>query len=236
MAFYSKLAAVYSLIFPFREPVHQFLKKRLPPGRTFVLDVGCGTGHYTARFAHEGYSVLGIDLDGEMIRVARQRHAGGSFRVLNMLDIDGLEGSFDLIFCIGNTVAHLPRKDFETFVHRVYRKLGRDGLWIFQVRNWDYVLKLESYDFPVLEADDGIRFHRRYFDITPDRLLFETRLTAGRRPLFEERVSLYPIRTEHYVEIHEKCGFHLQEHFADFAGTRYVASKDSANVFVFAKY
>ncbi len=235
MSLYSKFADVYPLIFPFREGVFQFLKSRLLSGEGSVLDVGCGPGHYTARFAREGYQVLGIDLDAGMIRVARQRHAEGSFRVLDMLDIGEIKGSFDLIFCIGNTLAHLPGKDFERFVEVVFNKLDLGGVWIFQVRNWDHVLRLERYDFPILEGVEGLRFYRRYSDITEKSVLFDSRLTIDDQTVFEERVSLYPIKSAQYEAIHEESGFFLQGHFADFDGTPSLAKKDSGNVFVYAK-
>lgn len=47
-----------------------------PPGAT-LLDVGCGTGYFTRRFALDGANVTGIDRDPAMIAYARTRQAGG---------------------------------------------------------------------------------------------------------------------------------------------------------------
>jgi len=235
MAFYSKLAQFYTPVFPFREPVYRFLKNRLPAEGDSILDAGCGPGQYAARFAGEGYSALGIDLDVEMIRLARRLAGDCPFRVLDLRDIDTLERSFDLIFCIGNTMAHLPGRDFKQCVEAVYARLNPGGIWVIQMRNWDHVLKLESYDFPVINAGSGIRFYRHYADITEARLFFDTRLIVDGRTLFEERVPLYPIKSDHCAEMHERAGFHLQEHFADFAGTRYSETEDTSNVLVYQK-
>jgi 2-polyprenyl-3-methyl-5-hydroxy-6-metoxy-1,4-benzoquinol methylase len=36
-----------------------------------VLDLGCGTGHLTARIAETGADVVGIDASAEMVEQAR---------------------------------------------------------------------------------------------------------------------------------------------------------------------
>jgi SAM-dependent methyltransferase len=41
------------------------------PGR--LLDVGCGTGLHTVRFAEAGWSVVGVDPSGDQLRLARER-------------------------------------------------------------------------------------------------------------------------------------------------------------------
>jgi len=61
------------------------------PGAT-LLDVGCGTGHFTRRLASDGLDVTGIDASPEMIRYAqshstgRERYAIGDARRLPFPD------------------------------------------------------------------------------------------------------------------------------------------------------
>lgn len=40
-----------------------------------ILDVGCGTGHFTRWFAELGYQVIGLDLSMPMLNVARDIHS-----------------------------------------------------------------------------------------------------------------------------------------------------------------
>lgn len=48
----------------------------LPPGAS-LLDIGCGTGQFSRRFAQAGYRVTGIDPDPERVAYARA-HAHGT--------------------------------------------------------------------------------------------------------------------------------------------------------------
>lgn len=45
------------------------------PGHT-VLDIGCGTGSFCLRLAPTGADVHGLDLSGEMVRIAREKARG----------------------------------------------------------------------------------------------------------------------------------------------------------------
>ena len=68
-----------------------------PRSRERVLDVGCGTGHPTAKIAATGADVLGIDASESMVRQARTIDPRLRFEVLDALDMR-LEPRFDTAF------------------------------------------------------------------------------------------------------------------------------------------
>ena len=68
-----------------------------------VLDVGCGTGHLTARIAESGADVLGIDASESMVLQARSNHPHLRFEVLDALAMK-LGPEFDAVF--SNAVLH----------------------------------------------------------------------------------------------------------------------------------
>lgn len=49
-----------------------------PAGGDTLLDVGCGTGWFTRRFAQDGIVATGVDRDGDSLAFARHRAAGGA--------------------------------------------------------------------------------------------------------------------------------------------------------------
>jgi SAM-dependent methyltransferase len=66
-----------------------------PAGRT-VLDVGCGTGFFTAFYLHRGAKVTGIDIAPTSIERLRARHPEATF-VLGDVSETAPPGRFDLV-------------------------------------------------------------------------------------------------------------------------------------------
>ena len=72
-----------------------------------LLDVGCGTGHWSAFFAELGYTVTGIDVAPAMIEVARSTVPGCTFQVADMYDLPFDDGTFDVVAVMA-TLEFLP--------------------------------------------------------------------------------------------------------------------------------
>jgi SAM-dependent methyltransferase len=71
-----------------------------------VLELGCGTGEYTARLAERGATLVALDLVGDLVRVALARGIDGSVR-FTLGDAERLpfpDGAFDAV--VGNAVLH----------------------------------------------------------------------------------------------------------------------------------
>ncbi len=222
MSFYSKFSEYYERVFPFREEVWRFLKKYAGSPGNALLDVGCGPGHYCGRFASEGFSALGIDLDEAMIAEAQQRYPEAAFRCLDMQRVDEAGGPFDCIWSIGNVMAHLPADELAPFISKIHKLLKPGGYWIMQVMNWDALAGLTDYDFPVrtIDANGSIAtFHRRYSSITHKSLHFSFSLRNEDLTMFEETVTLYPVAIDRYRTLHEEAGFRCKGMFSDFSGS-----------------
>ncbi len=252
MSFYSDFAEHYEAVFPFREPVLRFLESQLPAAREpaspdtgdvsrpgaprRILDLGCGTGHYCGRLAAAGYAAIGIDLDPAMIAAATRAYPNAVFHCLDILDLDRLPPPFDMVFCIGNVLPHLPRERLPKLPGKVLAALSPGGVWVFQTVNWDHVLgQSATYRFPDRTLTGGVVFSREYRDITPGRLRFCTRLAAPDRIIFEGEVDLCPARAEEYRRLHEAAGFELVGHWGDFAGAPFKPDAEGGSVFVFRR-
>lgn len=58
---------------PLDSEAWRVLTRLLGDGTGPLLDVGCGTGGYTAALAERGWNVTGVDISEDMLRLARER-------------------------------------------------------------------------------------------------------------------------------------------------------------------
>jgi trans-aconitate 2-methyltransferase len=91
-----------------------------------VLDLGCGTGHLTARIAEAGAKVVGIDASPEMIAEARRLFPNIVFEVADARDF-AFDEPFDAVF--SNAVLHWVKPPEEA-VACVRRALGPGGRFV----------------------------------------------------------------------------------------------------------
>ena len=81
------------------------VRQRVQGGHPRVLEIGCGVGNIAVALAHEGFDVLGVDVDPASIDRARARNqfAHARFEAVDVLgasDSDFAQfGPFDLVVC-----------------------------------------------------------------------------------------------------------------------------------------
>jgi len=89
---------------------HELLLRELPARIGPTLDVGCGSGRFSAQLAARAETVLGLDLSPEMLRLARARCAAlphVAFAQQDVMARDLPPGHFAAIASI-STLHHLP--------------------------------------------------------------------------------------------------------------------------------
>lgn len=72
---------------------------RVEPGGS-VLDVGCGTGHFSRRLANDKFIVTGIDADADMIRYAAAQGGDVTYRIVDARALPFPDRSFDVVVAI----------------------------------------------------------------------------------------------------------------------------------------
>lgn len=104
-----------------------------------LLDLACGTGELSMRFAAQGFQVTGVDLSADMLAVAQKKAMDAGMKIpffqQNMADLEG-QGEFDVIgiFCDSLNYLESEEKVADTFLN-VYRHLSPEGIFIFDVHS-----------------------------------------------------------------------------------------------------
>jgi SAM-dependent methyltransferase len=109
-----------------------------------LLEVGCGTGEHTRRFAARGLDVTAVDPHEEMLAVAREKCAGVEhvapaggdggveFRRTGLPDPDlGGADPFDAAVAVRGVVNHLPPGDLDPALAALYDRLRSGGVLVF---------------------------------------------------------------------------------------------------------
>ncbi|MED3561904.1 class I SAM-dependent methyltransferase [Bacillus xiapuensis] len=141
---YEQFAYLYDELMkdaPYDEWV-QFVKDRLkeyPEKNIRFLDLACGTGELSIRFAKEGFDITGVDLSEDMLSVAQSKAVEEGISIpfyqQDMTKLEGL-GQFDCIgiFCDSLNYLKIEQDVIQTFL-AVHQHLKPGGLFIFDVHS-----------------------------------------------------------------------------------------------------
>lgn len=101
-----------------------------------VLELGCGTGRFTALLAADGYEVTGLDLSEAMIKVAKKKPFGKriSYVCSDMRNFN-LGKKFDVVISVCDSMNYLLNNDdmCNTFLS-VGKHLEKGGYFIFDLK------------------------------------------------------------------------------------------------------
>ncbi len=115
-----------------------------PPAR--VLDAGCGTGRVAVELARRGYEVSGVEIDPEMLDVARAKDPEVAWHLADLATWQAEdEARFDLVIAAGNVMIFVQLGTEAAVVRTLAGAVKPGGLVVsgFQLGRQ---LPLERYD------------------------------------------------------------------------------------------
>ena len=198
MQFYSSISKYYELVFPYKPMQLEFLLKNGLENADKVLDIGCGTGNLALAVANQNCRVKALDFDREMVAIAKAKNNSSNpeFLHVDMRNIADYfrAGSFDLIYCFGNTIVHLLSNDqIRKFLHAVKSVLTPGGQFLLQLLNYENILTNQITQLPLIE-NNTIKFERYYEFNEPELVDFITMLTIkASGETITNRIKLYPL-------------------------------------------
>jgi len=107
---------------------------RTCPNPRKILEIGCGTGKFGAKFSADDFAITGMDISLDMLRIAKTR----SFRNFTILCGDmkqfAFKETFDFIFCVHDTVNYLlDSSEIEAFFSSVKKSMHQETIFMFDV-------------------------------------------------------------------------------------------------------
>jgi SAM-dependent methyltransferase len=156
-----------------------------------LLDVACGTGRHLSYLKHR-FQVEGLDLDEQLLAIARQRNPDVPLHHADMTDFN-LGRTFDIVTCLFSSIGYVKTlENLSRAIQCMAHHLAPGG-----------VLLIEPWFTPEIWRPGTV--HARFID-EPDLKI--ARIDTS---FVEERLSSTdmhyligtPEDTEHYVERHE---------------------------------
>lgn len=217
------------------------LKKHQIEGKT-LLDLACGTGELSVRFAKQGFSVTGIDLSSDMLAVARNKAEEQGLAIpffeQDMADLQGFEG-FDMIgiFCDSLNYLLSEEKVLQTFFH-ASSCLRKGGVLFFDVHSIFKMTELfMNQTFTV--SDEHIAYIWDCFpgefpnSVEHELSFFVLDQNDGKYNRIDEFHEQRTFSIEQYSLWLKKAGFEILEISADFEGKP--PEQESERIFFMAR-
>jgi glycine/sarcosine N-methyltransferase len=220
MATFSNIAPYYDRIFPYKSGKGDFVESLLPDKPSYILDIGCATGALAKDLSRRGHFVTGIDLDKEMISLARQGSSGPDFDVMDMLQVDEEFGKsqFHLVSCLGNTLVQLSSLEkISSLLGKVRIILKPGGVFVMQNVNYDRIITRNISTLPVIEDKTLIFYRNYYYHLDTGLIEFNTRV-IDKIELKESASTsyLYPLRSDEFSQLLTQNGFTRFDFYGDF--------------------
>ena len=100
-----------------------------------ILELGCGTGRFSRILAADGFSVTGIDLSADMIKIAKKNKYDipVTYHVGDMRNFS-LEKKYDAVVSVCDSMNYLlNEKELEATFLSVKKHLQQSGVFIFDL-------------------------------------------------------------------------------------------------------
>lgn len=91
-----------------------------------ILDIGCGAGVPVARELAKRFAVTGVDISGEMVRLARTNVPDGRFVHADITSAEFAASSFDAVVAF-YSIFHLPREAHRSLFRRIHEWMRPGG-------------------------------------------------------------------------------------------------------------
>jgi ubiquinone/menaquinone biosynthesis C-methylase UbiE len=221
---FTKSSQYYDALYHFKDyraaavQLHSLIQEHNPNAKT-LLDVGCGTGQHLA-VLKDFYRVEGLDINPDLLQVARRRCPGVRFHEMDMVGLE-LGSTYDVVSCLFSSIGYVKSLErMKKATASMARHLKAGGILV--VEPW---LTPEAYWVGRITAN---------FVDQPE-LKIAWMYTSERR----DRVSVFDINylvgtpqgVNHFVERHQMGLFTHEEYLQAFQKAGLTVSYDAKGLF-----
>jgi len=139
LVLYKQLAPLYDSIYHWKDYekevgflIRAFHKYRIPEKN--ILEVAVGTGSHAVLLAKKGYKITGVDLNRDMLRIAKQKIRNGRFIQGDMRKLSSVNvnGQFDAVLCMFSAMTYnTTLADLRKTIKGMFDRTAKGGIAVF---------------------------------------------------------------------------------------------------------
>ncbi|MBU1101171.1 MAG: class I SAM-dependent methyltransferase [Bacteroidetes bacterium] len=179
-----------------------------------ILDLGCGPGLYSKRFAKSGHKVTGIDFSKNSIDYAIKENISDgldvNYRHGNYLELDENE-KYNPVILIFTDLGVLLPDERELLLSKIYKSLKPGGIFIFDVINDKNInSKVSPKNWEV--SDNGFWRNSPYMTLSNSFIYLEEKVILFQHLIHQEECNLETYRFWTHFFSHADLDSMLNEH------------------------
>ncbi|MBI2139259.1 class I SAM-dependent methyltransferase [Candidatus Woesearchaeota archaeon] len=129
--FYDKIYAKKSYVEEV-EFVRSVMRKFKAKGKN-ILDMACGTGTHAKLFSDSGFRLVGVDINREMLKIARKKAKNAIFLESQMQSFRSKD-KFDVITCLFSAINYNRNlSELKNTIMKFYELLKKGGIVVFDL-------------------------------------------------------------------------------------------------------
>ncbi|HYR46164.1 MAG TPA: class I SAM-dependent methyltransferase [Thermoanaerobaculia bacterium] len=209
-----------------------FALARLDTDPTPLLDLACGSGRHSLRFAEKGIRPVGLDYSAPLLELARARNQ--SLRLVrgDMRSLPFADGAFRSVVNFFTSFGYFVKeRDNAAVVEEIERVLASGGRFLCDTFGLDYTLARLVREESRSSGDRDYRI-RRWWNGETRRVEKEIEVKrGGSTEIFRESVRAYT--AEELTGMFRAAGLVVEAAWGDFAGSP--VGRDSPRLILLAR-
>lgn len=192
--------------------VNFLIDETLIPLQSNILDLCCGTGRHSIRFAELGYNVVGLDISSDFLEIAAEKsqQLGLSIEWVNSdMRYIPFEDKFDLVFIMFGAWGFFEEDHENYAVYKEVKKaLKMNGHFILDFFNRDWIMRHFQPAYWV-ERKTGYFLEKRHFDNSKGRLNTENLFIKRDGKILKWETSIRAFTLQEIIKSLDHEGFRI---------------------------
>jgi len=236
--FYDGVSGFYDKMIDFEKNLNLRIDayKKIFPANGNIVDIGCGVGLDSIALAKNGHAITAFDISPQMIGMVKVNSEKYDVKIeTGVFSFSAIPktyfGKFDNVVSVGNTIAHLTKKELLSGFKKIYALLKPGGKVFLHILNYTAILKMKKRINNIANRNGSVII--RFYDFENEHVKFNILSFPLNNPKkFDLYTTIHYPHTKKEIETAlRSAGFSKVKSAGDFYGNKF-SVRDSKDLFI----